>query len=168
MCQVLLAEPPGSQSVGSFGHARNMLIRQLNFPLVVNDEDKHHAADSDRLWMQDRHYQRQLDYYVARGHGDGAFADIIPRWTSERFLQFCRDVLKMPDATGCRITGTVNQWNGHAIWTIEAFQNVSGVEVFTGGHDNSGDSRRFAPNIQGVYKTNTYGESQFCSLRDYQ
>lgn len=147
--------------MGSFGSARNKLIRQFRFPFQYEDAEKLIQADHDRMFEWDyAHARATFQHHMKTGELG------LPGWarraTNEQVLALLKDLFKVdedcPGAkwTGYRITGTVNRSNGYPVYSLWLFAKRRGskTKVYSGDR---------APNTTcGLPGKHMLGDGPFC------
>lgn len=123
MQQVFLAKPFKPNNMGSSGKAKEMIIRQYNFPNTYEDDEKIEGAYSDRCFQWDYdHAEKCIKEHTGTGEG------ILESWFSKskdtQIMAFIIDILKADKNvqwTGYRILGSVHLSNGSAVWYMQLF-----------------------------------------------
>jgi hypothetical protein len=122
--RVYQAEAYRYDSLGSFGNASYMLIRQHQFPNVYDaDRDKFTAWDDDRVFQNDYEHARRC-YTEHTGTGEMGLESWLRKTTPQQAIDFIVDMLKAERKvkwTGFRVMGTVNRATGYVVWTLEIF-----------------------------------------------
>ncbi len=144
--QVVLAERYRFGGLDSLsGTARNMLMRQYQFPLDYDDT-------VDTLVMED--HDRILGRDLTRGEAcimqhTGSFEGDIGYWAqgaqAEKILAFLIDILEAEGEanwSGFRITASLNRGNGRIVWSLQLF--AKGEKSQTTVYDGED-----APNVLG-------------------
>ena len=123
MQEVFLANPFKPNNMGSFGQAREMIIRQFQFPNTYEDDEKMESAYSDRCFQWDYDHAEQC-VKTHTGTGEGILESWFSKSTDAQILSFIIDMLKSNKNvvwTGYRILGSVSVSSGYATWYMELF-----------------------------------------------
>jgi hypothetical protein len=144
MRKVEQAEPYNSVSMGSNGTAKNMLIRQFEFPHTYRDNEAHVSMYDDRCYQNDyehadkcfkKHKVRNLHVWALQA-------------SESEILQFLKEILQVEKThpnkiwTGFRILGSVDRNSGYPVYMLELFAKTSPrTKTYTG---------RWAPNVKDV------------------
>lgn len=158
MNRVLIATPPGSADLGSFGDASHMLIRQVDFPDTFREDEKISSTDHDRIESWYGLSETDAIFRKHTGRGPAALRGWAEKASKAALLAFCVEVLRADPAvvwTECRILGTGNRSSGHVVWTIEVFAKdpTSATAVYTGADAPNVDAenRPYSDGSGGVF-----------------
>lgn len=166
---VLVATPPGSASMGSFGKAEYMLLKQHNFPYEYDEAkgDKRYFAYSDRLSQWDSGHTDNAHKRRPKPH---TFLDFAQHGTRASIMAFLIDVMKAEEHypgvkwTGFRITGSVNISNGYPVYTYELFSKGEGSDTKVYSRSNAPNchplGHRSTPEQRAAYTGPTFSERE--------